>query len=139
MTPGARSMLANALLAPVVGTMAAHGPSGVLFQDIAGVPIIAYAFISTLIPALVMTSLGNRICRSLLEGGRRYSMPVWCLVGAGAGGAAGVFVGVAWRAVGQTAGGDLVPAGLVAGATCGVVQAVLWLAEARSGRNVAVA
>jgi hypothetical protein len=132
-------MVANALVAPVVGTVAAHGVSAVLFKDIAGVPIIAYAFISTLIPALVMTSLGNRICRSFLGGGRRYSMPVWCLAGASAGGAAGVLVGMAWRAVGNTSGGELVRAGLIAGATCGVVQALLWLGEARSGRSVAVA
>jgi hypothetical protein len=140
MTPASRAFLANAFLAPVVGTMVAHRrASAVLIRDIAGVPIIAYAFIATLIPVVVLTGFGNRICRVLLSGGRSYSVWGWCLAGAGAGAAAGVLVGLAWRLVAQASDSNLVVAGLAAGAACGVVQAVLWLRQARSGPDVAVA
>ena len=140
MTPAARAFVANAFLAPVVGTIVAYRqPSLVVSKDIAGVPVVAYAFLATLVPVVVLTALGNRICRLLLSGGRRYSTWSWCLAGATAGGLAGALAGLALRLVGSDGGDDLLIAGLAAGVVCGVAQALAWLTKARSAPDVAVA
>ncbi len=140
MTAAARSIVVNAFLASILGTMVAHRQaSAVLFEDIGGVPIVAYAFVATLIPVVVFTSLGNRFCRFLAGGDRRHSASFWYVAGAVTGTVAGALVALVWRALGSTSGGDLILAGCTTGAICGVVQAAMWLREARSGPKAAVA
>ena len=135
-----RAVLVNSVIAPIMGTALVYRePSIFLGKDLAGVPILVYAFLSTLLPVVLLTSLGNRVCRRLDRRRPPYSTATWLGTSASLGAVAGAAVGVFWRALAGPQSAGFVLSGCLVGATCGVVQAVLWRLGARNHVDPAVA
>jgi hypothetical protein len=117
---------ANLLLAPVVGTLLAgvliyKQPFLIIGRDIAGVPVVLYAFISTCIPAIVTTVFANFICRQLEKIDRMFGFVTWHLLGTSLGLFAGALVGLfLQRSV------MMVLTGGLTGAVLGLVDSYIW-------------
>jgi hypothetical protein len=79
-----RNFLTNLVLAPIVGTALAglfYGqPLLVVWIDIAGVPAVVYALVSTSIPVVILTALGNLTFWWLSR--HRFSMWKWQVMAA---------------------------------------------------------
>src|ERR1039457_2258674 len=121
-----RTLLANVVIAPVVGTALA-GPLqyGIVFLvlggEIAGVPFVVYAFLSTCIPVAVLTTLANLICWRITRKRPGVVGRGWYVAGASFAALAGALAGLLLL---QTAA--IVTSGAAAGVACGLVQAAIW-------------
>ena len=126
-------LLVNVFLAPAAGLALVYGqPRMVVARDIAGVPLIAYAFMATLVPVIVLTAFSNRLC-TLFEQ-RGYSLWVWYGAGLIVGAVAGALAGWVLAGMGIQGGTSRVlVAGGLTGAICALAQVLLW----RKGRHAA--
>jgi hypothetical protein len=131
-----RNFLTNLVLAPIVGTALAglfYGqPLLVIWIDIAGVPAVVYALVSTSSPVVILTALGNLAFWWLSK--HRFSMWKWQVMGACLGAIAGSLAGLAMQRA--TAIGFV---GALTGAVCGSVQAVTWWRGIRDGAKTSPA
>ena len=79
------TFVANLLLAPIIGTFFAgvfqHRPLLVIGIDIAGVPLVVYAFISTCLPVFIVTVFANFICDRLQKMDNLFSPFTWHTLG----------------------------------------------------------
>ena len=139
MTSHVRALVANVFLAPILGLVFLYGhPGMVIARDIGGVPLLAYAFIATLVPVIVLTVIGNRLCSRLEHGG--LAVWLWYVAGVCFGAIAGTFAGWALGGMGVQSGSSrILVAGGLTGAVCGFVQALSWRKGARHGAHPAVA
>ena len=120
-----QALLVNLLVAPIVGLALAYGrPADVGARDLLGIPLIAYAFIGTLVPVLALTAVANRLCVLFRE--RGYSVWSWYAVGLIAGAGAGTLT--AWAFAGFFRGGSrrFLVAGGLTGAVCALIHVLLW-------------
>ena len=122
---GRNTFLANLFLAPVIGILIAgvieQRPFLIVGFDIAGVPLVLYAFISTCIPVIVVTAFANRICARLQKMGDTFSFFTWHILGITIGMFAGGLVGFfLQRNV------AMILIGAVTGAVLGLADAYLW-------------
>lgn len=116
---------ANLVIAPIAGTFAvgvlSGEPSLVFARDIAGVPVVLYALVSTALVVIGLTTVGVFLLATLSQlGRRRYYIALL------SGGAAGAFFGLLF---GGVRGGV---AGLLTGTTCGLVDVVIWRTGGRA-------
>jgi hypothetical protein len=130
------TFLANLFLAPVIGTLFAgvfqQRPLLVIGIDIAGVPLVLYAFISTCIPVIVVTVFANFICDRLQTIDDRFNFFTWHILGVSMGVLAGGLVGlILVRDV------AMISIGAATGAVLGFVDAYLWWRGKRATLNVA--
>jgi hypothetical protein len=121
-----RTLIANWVLTAIVGTALAGAlsygqPLLVIGRDIAGVPVVVYALISTAIPVLILTILAHVIFGLLRREREQVSVRTWHIVGISLGALAGALAGLAL----QRAHG-MVLAGALTGAVCGSLQALTW-------------
>ena len=128
-----RTLLTNWVVAATLGTALAgvlfYGQPGlVLGIDIAGVPVVVYAAISTAIPVLLATACGHAIFALVSSLRTASSARIWVVTGMSLGALAGGLTAlVLVRAVG------MVVAGVFTGATCGALQGLAWWRAARKG------
>jgi hypothetical protein len=96
-------------------------PLLVIGWDIAGVPLVLYAFISTCIPVIVVTLFANFICHGLQRMDNLLNFYSWHILGVTMGVVTGGLVGLIFN-------GDvvMVSIGAATGAVLGVVDAYLW-------------
>ncbi len=121
-----RTVFANWVLTGIVGTALAgilfYGQPPLVFGiDLAGVPVILYALISTMIPVLILTIVGHVIFGLLARRELQLSVRSWHAAGVCLGTIAGALASLAL----QSAQG-MVLAGALTGAVCGYVQALAW-------------
>jgi hypothetical protein len=138
-TSHARALVANVVLAPILGLGLLYGHLDmVIARDIGGVPLVAYAFIATLVPVTVLSVIGNRICARLERGG--FAAWRWYVVGVCFGAIAGAFAGWVLGGMGVQSGSSrILVAGGITGAVCGLVQVLSRRKGARDGAHPAVA
>lgn len=120
------SLLANAVLAPVLGVallgiLVYRQPTLVLMADIAGVPLVLYGALSTLIPVVVLTLVGHLEHYFSFKSRLRRSRTHWVIAGGCLGALSGL-VATGWLggSVGVYAVGALV------GGACGASQGAVW-------------
>ena len=118
--------VANLLLVPILGTFAVGLLSGdprlVLGTDIAGVPVLVYATMSTAIPVIAVTVFGLIILGELGKPGprRQYIAVVAVVFGAAGGALFGLLLFGGFR---------IAFAGLLTGTICSVVDVLIWRAS----------
>jgi len=130
------TFLANLFLAPVIGTLFAgvfqRQPLLIIGIDIAGVPLVLYAFISVCIPVIFVTVFANFICDRLQKVDDRFNCFTWHILGITIGLVAGGLVGlILQRDV------AMVLIGTGTGAVLGLVDAYLWWRGRHASLNAA--
>jgi len=130
------TFVANLFLAPVVGTFFAgvfqHQPLLLVGFDIAGVPLVLYAFISTCIPVIVVTVFANFVCGRLQKVNDRFNLFTWHILGVTIGSLAGGLVGLFLNR--EFA---MVSIGAATGTALGLVDAYLWWKGKRASLTAA--
>ena len=140
MTSHLRALVANVFLAPILGLVLVYGRLDLVSaRDIAGVPLIAYAFIATLVPVILLTVIGSQICGRLER--RGLSAWAWYVAGVCFGVVAGGLVRLTVLGGMGVQGGStrLLLSACLTGAVCSVVQVAFWRKGARHGAHPAVA
>jgi hypothetical protein len=110
------------VLGPALSGALFYGyPLMVIYTDIAGMPVVIYALISTAIPVVIATVFGNLILERAIRRPKRPSVWRWHILGTSLGALAGALAGLVFvRATG------MVLTGMLTGAACGYLQAWRW-------------